>query len=79
MKFHFCQNDRYEIHTCIEFQMHMRIKCNIQESALIHFVSGKLCLHENLMPVWNFILVKMADMKCIPFWGSFRLNSCEHK
>ena len=30
MKFHFCQNDRYEIHTRIEFQTHMRIKRNIQ-------------------------------------------------
>ena len=26
MKFHFCQNDLYEIHTRIEFQTHMRIK-----------------------------------------------------
>ena len=24
------------------------------ESALIHFVSGKLCSHENFVPVWNF-------------------------
>ena len=30
MKFHFCQNDRYEIHTHIEFQTHMRIIRNIQ-------------------------------------------------
>ena len=43
------------------------------ESALIRFVSGKLCSHENLMLVWNFILVKMTDMKSIPFWVSFRL------
>ena len=49
------------------------------ESALIHFVSGKLCSHENLMPVWNFISVKMTDMKSIPFWVSFRLNSRGHK
>ena len=49
------------------------------DSALIHFVSGKLSSHENLMPVWNFISVKMTDMKSIPFWVSFRLNSCEHK
>ena len=49
------------------------------ESALIHFASGKLCSHENLMPVWNFISVKMTDVKSIPFWVSFRLNSCEHK
>ena len=31
------------------------------ESALIHFVSGKLCLHENLLPVWNFISVKIQN------------------
>ena len=30
IKFHFCRNDRYEIHTGIEFQTHMRIKRNIQ-------------------------------------------------
>ena len=30
MKFYFCQNDRYEIHTLIEFQTHMHIKRNIQ-------------------------------------------------
>ena len=30
MKFHFCQNDRYEIHTRIELRMHMRIKRNMQ-------------------------------------------------
>ena len=46
---------------------------------LIHFVSGTLCSHENLMPVWHFILVKMTDKKSIPFWVSFRLNSCENK
>ena len=36
------------------------------DSALIHFFSGKLCSHENLMLVWSFILVKMTDMKSIP-------------
>ena len=49
------------------------------ESTLIHFVLGKLCSHENLMPVWDFISVKMTDIKSIPFWVSFRPNSCEHK
>ena len=48
------------------------------DSALIHFVSGKLSSHENLTPVWNSISVKMTDMKSIPFWVSFHLNSCEH-
>ena len=49
------------------------------EFALFHSVSGKLCSHENLMSVWNFMSVKMTDMKSMPFWVSFRLNSCEHK
>ena len=79
MKFHFCQNDRYEIHTGIEFQKYMRMKLNIQESALIQFVSGKLCSDENLMSVWNFISVKMTGIKFILFWVSFRFNSCKHK
>ena len=30
MKFHFCLNDQYEIHTRNEFQTYMRIKRNIQ-------------------------------------------------
>ena len=78
MKFHFCESDRYEIHTRIEFQTHMRINRNIQR-VCAYLVSGKLSSQENLMPVWNFISVKMTDMKSIPFWVSFRLNSCEHK
>ena len=49
------------------------------ESAFIHFVSHKLYSHENLVPVWNFISVKMTDMKSIPSWVSARLNLCEHK
>ena len=59
-------------HTCT-------LNATSNESALIHFVSDKLCSNENLMPVWNFISVKMTDMKSIPFWVSFRFNSCEHK
>ena len=40
-------------------------------SALIQFVSGKFCSHKNLIPVWNFISVKVTDMKSIPFWQSW--------
>ena len=43
MKFHFCQNDRYEIHTRIdriEFQTHMRIKHNIQRVCAYLFRFG---------------------------------------
>ena len=48
-------------------------------SVLIHFVFGKFCSHENLMPIWNLILIKITDIKSIPFSVSFCLNSCEHK
>ena len=74
MKFHFCQNDRYEIHTRKKFQTHMRTERNIQR-VCAYFVSGKFCSYENLVPVWNFISVKMTNMKSIPFWVLFRLNS----
>ena len=76
MKFYFCQNDRYEIHTRNELQTHMRIKHNFLRVCAYSVCFGS---HENLMPVLNFISVKMTDMKSIPFWVSFRLNSCERK
>ena len=63
----------------LSFKRTFALNATSNESALIHFVSRKLCSHENLMPVWNFISVKMTDVKSIPFWVSFRLNSCEHK
>ena len=37
MKFQFCQNGRYEIHTGIEFQTHFRIKRNIQRVCAYSF------------------------------------------
>ena len=40
MKFHSFQNDRYEIHTRTEFQMHMRIKRNIQWVCTFSFRLG---------------------------------------
>ena len=40
MKFHFCQSDRYEIHTRIEFQTYMRIKRNIQRVCAYSFLFG---------------------------------------
>ena len=49
----------------LSFKRTCALNATSNESALIHFVSGKLCSHENLMPVWNFILVKMNDMKSI--------------
>ena len=63
----------------LSFKRTCALNATSNESALIHFVSGKLCSHENLMPVWNFISVNMTDMKSIPFWVSFCLNLCEHK
>ena len=62
----------------LSFKRTWALNATSNESTLIHFISGKSCSHENLMPAWNFISVKMTDMKSIPFWVSFRLNSCEH-
>ena len=53
------------------FKRTSTLNATFNQSALIHFVSGKLCSHENLMPVWNFISVKISDMKSIPFWVHF--------
>ena len=63
----------------LSFKRTCALNATSNESALIHFVSGKLCSHENLMPIWNFISVKMTNMKSIPIWVSCRFNSCEHK
>ena len=63
----------------LSFKRTSALNITSNECVLIHFVSGKSFSHENLMPVWNFISVKMNDMKSIPFWVSFCLNSCEHK
>ena len=78
LKFHFCQNDRNEITPTMSFKRTCALNAISNEFLVINFASGKFCSHENLMPVWNFISVKMTDMKSIPFWVSFRLNSCEH-
>ena len=61
------------------FKRKCALNATSRKSGLIYFVSGKLCSHENITPVWYFISVKMTGMKSIPFWISFRLNSCEHK
>ena len=63
----------------LSFKRICTLNATSNESVLIHFVSGKFCSYESLMSDWNFILVKMTDMKSIPFWVSFRPNSCEHK
>ena len=51
----------------MSFKRTCALSATSNESALIHFVSGKLCSHENLMPVWNFISVKMTNLKSIRF------------
>ena len=63
----------------LSFKRTCALNVTSNESALIHFVSSKLCSHENLMPVWHFMSVKMTYLKSIPFWVSFHLNSCQHK
>ena len=65
--------------SAMSFKRACALNATSNESVLIHFVSGKFCSYESLMSDWNFILVKMTDMKSIPFWVSFHLNSCEHK
>ena len=55
----------------LSFKCTCAVDATSNESVLIHFVWGKLCSHKNLMLVWNFISVKMADMKSIPFWFHF--------
>ena len=79
MKFHFCQNDSNETIPIMSFKRTCALNAISNEPALIHFASGKFCSHENFMPAWNFIWVKMTDMKSIPVWVSFRLNSRKHK
>ena len=46
----------------LSFKRTCALNATSNQSTLIHFVSGKLCSHENLMPVWNFILVKMKSV-----------------
>ena len=50
----------------LSFERTCALYATSNESALIHFFSGKLCSHENLMLVWSFISVKMTNMKSIP-------------
>ena len=42
----------------LTFKCTCTVNATSNECALIHFLHGKLCSHENLMPVSNFILVK---------------------
>ena len=63
----------------LSFKCTCALNATSNDFAFIHLISGKLCSHENLMLVWNFIWVKMTDMKSILFWVSFNFNSCEHK
>ena len=52
----------------LSFKRTRALNATSNESALIHFVSGKLCSHENLMPVWNFISVKLT------IWNPYRFE-----
>ena len=51
MKFHLCQNDRYESIPALSFKRTCILNATSSEYALIHFVWGKSCSHENLMLV----------------------------
>ena len=75
----FCQNDHNETTTVMSFKRTCAWNGIFDESALIHFVSGVFFSHQDLVPVWNFLLTKIIDMKSILVWVSFRLNSYDHK
>ena len=47
------------------FKRKCTLNATSRKSALIYFVLGKLCSHENITPVWYFISVKMTGMKSI--------------
>ena len=51
----------------LSFKRTCALNATSNESALIHFVSGTLYSFENLMPICNFISIKMTDVKYIPF------------
>ena len=53
--------------SALSFKRTCALNATSNESALIHFVSGKLCSHENLMPVWNFI-------SKWPIWNPYRFE-----
>ena len=52
----------------LSFKRACALNATTNESALIHFVSGKLCSHENLMPIWNSFWSKW------PIWNSYRFE-----
>ena len=52
----------------LSFKRACALNATTNESALIHFVSGKLCSHENLMPIWNSFWSKW------PIWNSCRFE-----
>ena len=66
MKFRFLQNDQNEITHAMSFKRTCALNAISNGSALTHFTLGKYWSHENLMPVWNFISVKMTSIKSIP-------------
>ena len=68
IKLYFCQNDRNQITPAMTFKRTCTLKAK-----------SKVCSHESLMPVWNFISAKITDMKSIPVWVSFYLSSFEHQ
>ena len=55
----------------MSFKPTCALNATSNRSNLILFPSGKLCWHENFMPVWNLIWIKMTDMKSILFWVHF--------
>ena len=59
----------------LSFKRSCTLNATSNESALIHFVSGKLCSHENLMPVWNLIPLMWTYSKSMCFHFFFYCTS----
>ena len=63
--------DMKSIHA-LRFKCTWTLNATSKKSALIHFVSRKLCSHENLMPVWNFMWTYSMTWKV-----KYQINSLE--
>ena len=80
--FSLCQNEYDEITLGRIFKRTCALSTISNESALIHFVLGNFFSDENLMPAWNFISVKMTNMKSIPdsfHFPSFLVNTSKEQ
>lgn len=84
IRLHFCQKWLTVKMTDMKSirEMNFKSTCKLNEmtneSVLVHFISDKFCSHENLMPVWNFISVKINVMKPLQFCVLFLLKGLSY-